>query len=59
MSDTERIETIEKCLNTLGVTTMNYEEFCRELEKKSFNEIKVIGWAWYCFISDVCEVLNE
>ena len=59
MSDAERIETIEKCLNTLGVTTMNYEEFCRELEKKSFNDIKVIGWKWYCFISDVCEVLNE
>lgn len=59
MSDTERIKSIENCLNTLGVTAMNYEEFCKELDEKSFNDIKIIGWKWYCFISDVCEILNE
>ena len=59
MGDTERIKAIENCLNTLGVNSMTYEEFCKELEEKSFNDIKVIGWKWYCFISDVCEILNE
>ena len=59
MSNAERIKKIEKYLNTLGVPEMNHEEFCKKLEKKSFNDIKDIGWEWYCFISDVCEVLNE
>lgn len=59
MGDTERIKTIENCLNTLGVKSITYEDYCKELEEKSFNDIKVIGWKWYCFISDVCEILNE
>lgn len=59
MSDTERIEMIKKCLNNLGIISMNYEEFCNELKEKSFNDIKDIGWYWYCFISDVGLILNE
>lgn len=59
MTDTERIKAIENCLNTLGVKSTTYEDYCKELEEKSFNDIKCIGWKWYCFISDVCEILNE
>lgn len=59
MTDHKKLKEIEKCLNTLAVADMTKEELEKSIDKTSIAEIKVLIWEWYCFISDVCEILNE
>lgn len=59
MTDHKKLKEIEKCLNTLSVASMTKEELEKSIDKTSINEIKILVWEWYCFISDVCEILNE
>lgn len=37
---------------------MTKKELEKSLEETSFSEIKELIWEWYCFISDVCNILN-
>lgn len=59
MTDHKKLKEIEKYLNTLAVADMTKEELEKSIEKTSIIEIKALIWEWYCFISDVCEILNE
>lgn len=59
MTDHKKLKEIEKCLNTLAVASITKEELEKSIDKTSINEIKILVWEWYCFISDVCEILNE
>lgn len=59
MTDYKKLKEIEKCLNTLAVADMTKEELEKSIEEKSIIEIKALMWEWYCFIADVCEILNE
>ena len=59
MTDHKKLKEIEKCLNTLAVADMTKEELEKSIEEKRITEIKALIWEWYCFISDVCEILNE
>lgn len=59
MTDHKKLKEIEKCLNTLSVEDMTKEELEKSIEEKRITEIKDLIWEWYCFISDVCCILNE
>ena len=59
MTDHKKLKEIEKCLNTLAVASMTKEELEKSIENTCITEIKTLIWEWYCFISDVCEILNE
>ena len=59
MTDHKKLKEIEKCLNTLSVEDMTKEELEKSIEKTRFTEIKELIWEWYCFISDVADILNE
>lgn len=59
MTDHKKLKEIEKCLNTLAVASMTKEELEKSIENTRITEIKELIWEWYCFISDVCEILNE
>lgn len=59
MTDHKKLKEIEKCLNNLTVVSMTKEQLEKSIEEKSIIEIKSVIWEWYCFISDVCDILNE
>lgn len=59
MTDYKKLKEIEKCLNSLAVADMTKEELEKSIEEKRITEIKDLIWEWYCFISDVCVILNE
>ena len=59
MTDHKKLKEIEKCLNNLTVVSMTREQLESSIEEKSIIGIKSVVWEWYCFISDVCDILNE
>lgn len=58
MTDTEKIKRIEELLNDLDLADMSRNELWRELKSLSFDEIEEEMWHWYCFISDISNVVN-
>lgn len=59
MSDEERIKRITKILIESDFDTYTREELFKEIDNSSINEIKDCIWELYCFMSDVCEILNS
>lgn len=59
MSDEERIKRITTILIESGFDEYTQEELFKEIDNSSINEIKDYIWELYCFMSDVCEILNS
>ena len=59
MSDEERIKRITTILIEGNFDAYTQEELFKEIDNSSINEIKNRIWELYCFMSDVCEILNS
>lgn len=59
MSDEERIKRITKILIESSFDAYTRDELFKEIDNSSINEIKDYIWELYCFMSDVCEILNS
>ena len=59
MTEQEKIKKISELLNNLGLADISKEEFDEEILNCRINEIKEELWRLYCFVEDICDVLNE
>ena len=59
MTNDEKINWIGKSLNDLCLSDLSKDELFTNLDKMSINDIKDHMWELYCFVSDVCDIVNE
>ena len=59
MTDKDKIKKISKLLNDLGLADISKEEFDKGILDASINEIKEELWRAYCFVEDICDVINK
>ena len=59
MTDQEKIEKIGKFLDKLAMPSYSYGNICDKVENSTIREIKDQFWELYCFVENVCDVINE
>ena len=59
MTDVEKINRIGESLNYLCLSDLSKDELFTNLDKMSINDIKDHMWELYCFVSDICDIVND
>lgn len=59
MTDKEKLERIGKFLDKLDMPSYSYGNICDLIEKSTIEKIKDQFWELYCFVENVCGVINE
>ena len=58
MTNSEKIERIERILKENAFDDLTQEELFANFERATITEIKEALWKLYAFMADVCDTLN-
>lgn len=59
MTAQEKLDKIGKFLDKLDMPSYSYGNICDKVENSTVREIKDQFWELYCFVENVCGLIND